>query len=61
MSHEDERIAYLIAGGWVQNAWAWWHPPHCLASFPLEQAHKMAREDERRGLRMTTPAEGEKP
>jgi hypothetical protein len=44
---------YLIDGGWIQNGRGWWHPPSCLASWPLDQAYLMAKEDERKGLRMS--------
>ena len=48
-----EKIDYLTEGGWIQNRHGWWHPPNCIASFPLEQAMEMAKRDEDRGLRMS--------
>lgn len=50
MLGEDER--YLRLGGWMTNDRGWWHPPSCLASWPIEEAVRMARDDEARGLRM---------
>lgn len=44
---------YLWLGGWLQNPHAWWHPPHCLASWPVDEAVEAARRDEQRGRRMT--------
>ncbi len=49
---DDER--YLWLGGWLKNDnFGWWHPPNCLASFPIATALKMARKDEKAGLRMS--------
>lgn len=48
-----EQRQYLIDGGWLENLRGWWHPPSCLASWPLPEAYKMAKRDEERGLRMT--------
>ena len=53
MTTECEMRQYLIDGGWLENIRGWWHPPSCLASWPLDQAYKMAKRDEERGLRMT--------
>ena len=44
---------YLWAGGWMQNMQGWWHPPNCLASWPIEEAYEMAMRDESAGLRIT--------
>jgi hypothetical protein len=49
----SDKEQYLIDGGWIQNGRGWWHPPSCLASWPLDQAYLMAKEDERKGLRMS--------
>jgi hypothetical protein len=49
---EHEKEAYLRGGGWIQNDRGWWHPPNCLASWPVDAAVEMARRDEKRGLRM---------
>jgi len=45
---------YLRDGGWEQDERGWWYPPHCMASFPHDDAMRMAKEDERRGLRMSS-------
>lgn len=37
---------YIRGGGWIQNGRGWWHPPSCLASWPLDQAYLMAKDDE---------------
>ena len=52
MSDTDKR-QYLFDGGWIQNYNGWWHPPSCLASWPLGEAYEMAKKDEREGSRMT--------
>lgn len=44
---------YLWRGGWLENASGWWHPPNCLASWPIHEAYDMAKRDEKDGLRMT--------
>ena len=51
---EREQYEYLCEGGWLQNDRGWWHPPNCVASWPLRKAIKMAKRDEERGLRMST-------
>jgi hypothetical protein len=48
-----EKEEYLSTGGWLQNNSGWWHPPSCLASWPLDEAVKMAKSDEKRGRRMS--------
>ena len=46
---------YLRSGGWLQNDRSgWWHPPSCLASWPLREAFAMAKRDEKSGQRMTS-------
>ncbi len=50
--NQDEQAEYLAKGGWYQNRSRWWHPPNCTASFPLDQAYRMALDDARRGLRV---------
>jgi len=54
MTESDIAEKYLRDGGWLQNFRGWWHPPNCLASWPLDQAVKMARDDEAKGTRMTS-------
>ncbi len=49
----EQKEQYLRDGGWIQNSRGWWHPPSCLASWPLDQAYLMAKEDERKGARMS--------
>lgn len=44
---------YLWLGGWLENDRCWWHPPECVASFPIEDAVPMAKRDEDRGLRLS--------
>lgn len=53
---ESEMIQYLCDGGWICNLRGWWHPPSCLASWPIHEAYEMAKKDEAKGARMT-PAE----
>ncbi len=48
---DEEKETYLRDGGWICNGW--WHPPYCLASWPLDEAYEMAKRDEDNGLRMT--------
>lgn len=48
-----EMCQYLWAGGWFQSNSGWWHPPNCLASWPIDEAFAMAKRDDGRGLRMT--------
>lgn len=50
---ESEMREYLWNGGWLQNSRGWWHPPSCLASWPLSEAFEMAKNDEEKGVRMT--------
>lgn len=50
---DQEKRDYLWDGGWMQNNNGWWHPPSCLASWPLDEAYEMAKRDEDRGLRLT--------
>lgn len=50
---DAEKRTYLWDGGWLQNINGWWHPPSCLASWPLNEAYEMAKKDEAKGLRMT--------
>jgi hypothetical protein len=50
---DSDKTQYLIDGGWIQNGRGWWHPPSCLASWPLDQSYLMAKEDERKRLRMS--------
>lgn len=51
-SSDSGKEQYLIDGGWIQNGRGWWHPPSCLASWPLDDAYRMAKQDERNGIRM---------
>ncbi len=51
-----DKAMYLWRGGWLENARGWWHPPSCLAAWPLDEAYAIAKKDEASGLRMT-PAE----
>lgn len=44
---------YLWLSGWLQNERGWWHPPHCLAAWPVDEAVEAARRDEQRGRRMS--------
>jgi hypothetical protein len=48
-----DKVMYLWRGGWLENGRGWWHPPNCLAAWPIDEAYKMAKNDEERGLRMT--------
>lgn len=45
-----DKEEYLTARGWLQNTSGWWHPPLCLASWPLQEAFEMAHDDEQRML-----------
>jgi hypothetical protein len=51
--NENEKETYLRTGGWFQNDRGWWHPPNCLASWPIDEAVEMARKDEIRGTRIS--------
>lgn len=46
------KTKYLWDGGWLINQPRWWHPPSCLASWPLDEAYQMAKKDEASGQRM---------
>lgn len=48
---EDE--IYLRLGGWLASNSGWWHPPSCLASWPIDEAVAMAKKDEASGMRMS--------
>ena len=50
---ESEMSDYLWWGGWLENRNGWWHPPSCLASWPLGEAYDAAKRDEAKGHRMT--------
>ena len=50
---DDDRRKYLEDGGWIENHRGWWHPPSCLASWPIGEAYVMAKKDEHNGLRMS--------
>lgn len=50
---DDGKERYIRDGGWIQNGRGWWHPPNCLASWPLYEAYLMAKDDERKGMRMS--------
>lgn len=50
---DQDKSNYLWDGGWLINYDGWWHPPHCLASWPLDEAYKMALREEAKGLRMS--------
>lgn len=39
---DDDRRKYLEDGGWIENHRGWWHPPSCLASWPIGEAYVMA-------------------
>jgi hypothetical protein len=43
---DDAMEECLRAGGYLQNRRGWWHPPSCLASWPLREAYTMAQKDE---------------
>ncbi len=45
--------SYLWDGGWLQGSRGWWHPPSCMASWPIEEAYAMAKRDEADGRRMS--------
>lgn len=53
MSDITEKQQYLLAGGWLQNYQGWWHPPSCMASWPLDEAYDFAKRDEASGYRLT--------
>ncbi len=48
-----DMAVFLREGGWIENHNGWWHPPSCLASWPLGEAYAMAKRDEAQGARMT--------
>jgi len=50
---ENDKITYLSDGGWTCNRHMWWHPPNCLASWPIDEAYDMAKRDEAKGMRMS--------
>lgn len=50
---EQEMSDYLFGGGWLQGNSGWWHPPNCLASWPLVEAYEAAKRDEAKGIRMS--------
>ncbi len=56
---DEHKADYLRAGGWLENRRSWWHPPSCLASWPLDEAFEMAKRDEERGTRKEHPLYGE--
>lgn len=39
--------SYLWARGYLENNRGWWHPPSCVAAWPIDEAYKMARRDSR--------------
>ena len=40
-------MGFLRQRGWFTNDFnGWWHPPSCLASWPLREAYEMAKRDE---------------
>ena len=43
---EIKKEAYLRSQDWFQNDRGWWHPPDCLAAWPMAEAFDMAQKAE---------------
>jgi hypothetical protein len=44
----ERKVKLLEANGWFRNDMDWWHPPSCLASWPLDRAWQMCLNDIKR-------------
>lgn len=43
-----QKSYFLLLAGYLENGHGWWHPPSCLASWPIHEAFEMAQRHKER-------------